>query len=48
MKTLFLSPKHTISGSGASTYVDNDFRRSMLMIKWPGGGFKDSGTVPTN
>jgi hypothetical protein len=38
------TPKHAVSGSGSSTYVDNDFRRSMLMIKWPGGGFKDSGT----
>jgi len=48
VKTLFLNPKHAVSGNGSSTYVDNDFRRSMLMIKWPGGGFKDSGNVPTN
>jgi prepilin-type N-terminal cleavage/methylation domain-containing protein/prepilin-type processing-associated H-X9-DG protein len=48
VKTLFLSPKRTVSGSGASTYVDSDFRRFMLMIKWPSGGIKDSGNVPTN
>jgi len=40
VRTLFLNPRRTISGSGASTYVDCDFRRNMLMIKWP-TGFKD-------
>jgi prepilin-type N-terminal cleavage/methylation domain-containing protein/prepilin-type processing-associated H-X9-DG protein len=47
VRTLFLNPRRTISGSGASTYVDNDFRRSMLMIKWP-TGLRDTNTYPTN
>jgi prepilin-type N-terminal cleavage/methylation domain-containing protein/prepilin-type processing-associated H-X9-DG protein len=44
VKTLFLNQRHAVSGSGSNTYVDSDFRRHMLMIKWPGGGIKDSGT----
>ena len=47
VRTLFLNPRRTISGSGASTYTDCDFRRYMLMIKWP-SGLKDTGTYPTN
>jgi len=44
VKTLFLNQRHAVSGSGSSTYADTDFRRYMLMIKWPQGGIKDSGT----
>jgi prepilin-type processing-associated H-X9-DG protein/prepilin-type N-terminal cleavage/methylation domain-containing protein len=47
VRTLFLNLRRTISGSGSSTYVDCDFRRNMLMVKWP-TGFKDTGTYPTN
>jgi prepilin-type processing-associated H-X9-DG protein/prepilin-type N-terminal cleavage/methylation domain-containing protein len=43
VRTLFLNMRRTISGSGASTYVDCDFRRNMLMVKWP-TGFKDTGS----
>ena len=28
-------------------YYDSDFRRYMLMIKWPGGRIEDSNTYPT-
>jgi prepilin-type N-terminal cleavage/methylation domain-containing protein/prepilin-type processing-associated H-X9-DG protein len=45
VRTLFLNPRRSISGTGASTYLDCDFRRNMLMIKWPSGSdIKDSGT----
>ena len=47
VRTLFLNPRRTISGSGAASYVDCDFRRNMLMIKWP-TGVKDTGSYPTN
>ncbi|CAN5636289.1 hypothetical protein BH09PLA1_BH09PLA1_17650 [soil metagenome] len=47
VRTLFLNPRRTISGSGAATYVDCDFRRYMLMIKWP-TGMRDTGVYATN
>jgi prepilin-type N-terminal cleavage/methylation domain-containing protein/prepilin-type processing-associated H-X9-DG protein len=47
VRTLFLNMRRTVSGSGSNTYVDCDFRRYMLMIKWP-TGLKDTGTYPTN
>jgi len=47
VRTLFLNPRRTIAGSGAATYTDCDFRRYMLMIKWP-NGMKDTGTYATN
>jgi len=48
VRTLFLDPTTTVSGSGSSTYVKSDFKRYMLMTKWPGGGITDSGTYPSN
>jgi prepilin-type N-terminal cleavage/methylation domain-containing protein/prepilin-type processing-associated H-X9-DG protein len=49
VRTLFLNPKRVVFGSGVSTYNDSEFRRSMLLTKWPqGSGIKDSGTYPTN
>ena len=37
--------RRVIKGSGTSTYTDTDFRRYMLMIKWPSGSqIKDSNT----
>jgi len=44
VKTLFLNARKSVAGSGANTFLDNDFKRYMLMIKWPQGGIKDSGT----
>ena len=46
VKTLFLNAKKTVYGSGVQTFLDNDFKRYMLMTKWPGGGIKDSGNYP--
>jgi len=46
VKTLFLNAKKQAAGSGAQTFLDNDFKRYMLMTKWPGGGIKDSGMYP--
>jgi len=40
VRTLFLNPRRTVAGTGGNTYVDCEFRRYMLMIKWP-TGFKD-------
>jgi prepilin-type N-terminal cleavage/methylation domain-containing protein/prepilin-type processing-associated H-X9-DG protein len=50
VRTLFLNPKRAVKGSGIqNTYMDNEFRRFMLLTKWPQGtGIKDSGTYPTN
>ena len=45
-KTLFLNPRKAVKGSGIQVYLDNDFRRSMLMIRWPSGGIGDSNTYP--
>ena len=47
VRTLFLNPRRTVSGTGGSTYVDSEFRRYMLMIKWP-TGLRDTGVYPTN
>jgi prepilin-type N-terminal cleavage/methylation domain-containing protein/prepilin-type processing-associated H-X9-DG protein len=47
VRTLFLNPRRVVSGSGNQTYNDCEFRRYMLMIKWPSGQ-KDTGTYPTN
>jgi prepilin-type N-terminal cleavage/methylation domain-containing protein/prepilin-type processing-associated H-X9-DG protein len=49
VRTLFLYPKRKVSNTltGAAYYYDSDFRRYMLMIKWPGGGIEDSNTYPT-
>jgi prepilin-type processing-associated H-X9-DG protein len=47
VRTMFLNPRRVIQGSGTSTYVDCDFRRYMLMTKWP-TGFRDTGSYPTN
>ena len=47
VRTMFLNPRRSISGSGAATYTDCDFRRYMLMVKWP-VGMKDTNTYPTN
>jgi prepilin-type processing-associated H-X9-DG protein len=49
VRTLFLNPKRVVLGTGIQTYQDNEFRRFMLLTKWPQGtGIKDSGTYPTN
>jgi prepilin-type processing-associated H-X9-DG protein len=49
VRTLFLNMRRSVSGNGTSTYYDCDFRRNMLMIKWPAGsGIKDTNTYPTN
>jgi prepilin-type processing-associated H-X9-DG protein len=37
VRTLFLNPRRTVAGTGGNTYVDCEFRRYMLMIKWPTG-----------
>ena len=47
VRTLFLSPRRIVHTSGGVKYVDTDFRRSMLMIKWPTGQ-RDTGVYPTN
>ncbi|MBC8106253.1 MAG: prepilin-type N-terminal cleavage/methylation domain-containing protein [Anaerolineae bacterium] len=49
VRTLYLNSRRTVSGSGASTYNDTEFRRYMLMIKWPSGtGIKDTLSYQTN
>ncbi|MBC8106254.1 MAG: prepilin-type N-terminal cleavage/methylation domain-containing protein [Anaerolineae bacterium] len=49
VRTLFLNPNRTVSGSGSSTFIECEFRRYMLMIKWPSGtGIKDTGVYQTN
>jgi prepilin-type N-terminal cleavage/methylation domain-containing protein/prepilin-type processing-associated H-X9-DG protein len=45
VRTLFLNPRRTVDS--ANHYNDCEFRRYMLMIKWP-SGLKDTGTYPTN
>ena len=45
VRTLFLNPRRTVDS--ANHYNDTDFRRYMLMIKWP-TGLKDTNTYPTN
>jgi len=45
VRTLFLNPRRTVDSAGH--YNDCEFRRYMLMIKWP-SGLKDTGTYPTN
>ena len=37
VKTLFLNSRKAVAGSGGNVFLDNDFRRYMLMIKWPSG-----------
>jgi prepilin-type processing-associated H-X9-DG protein len=46
VKTLFLNAKKQAAGSGAQRFLDNDFKRYMLMTKWPGGGIKGLRDVP--
>jgi prepilin-type N-terminal cleavage/methylation domain-containing protein/prepilin-type processing-associated H-X9-DG protein len=49
VRTLFWNPKRVVHGSGVNTFNEVEFRRSMLLIKWPQGtGIKDSGTYPIN
>jgi hypothetical protein len=47
---LFLKPNHKISFgvTGAANYIDSDFKRYMLMIKWPNNGIYDSNAYPTS
>jgi len=49
VQTLFLKPNHKISFgvTGAANYIDSDFKRYMLMIKWPNNGIYDSNAYPT-
>jgi prepilin-type processing-associated H-X9-DG protein len=51
VRTLYLKPFRKVAdgpvGTGSADYVDSDFRRHMLMIKWP-PGFTDTHTIPTN
>jgi prepilin-type processing-associated H-X9-DG protein len=51
VRTLYLHPWRKVAagpvGTGSADYIDSDFRRNMLMTKWP-PGFVDSNTVPTN
>jgi prepilin-type processing-associated H-X9-DG protein len=44
VQTLFLKPNHKISFGGhrRGQYIDSDFKRYMLMIKWPNNGIYDS------
>lgn len=50
VRTLYLHPWRKVAsgpvGTGSADYNDSDFRRFMLMTKWP-PGFFDSGQVPT-
>jgi prepilin-type processing-associated H-X9-DG protein len=52
-RTLYLNPRRIVSGGGAAnegekaTFIDSDFRRHMLMTKWP-SGIVDSFTYPTD
>lgn len=51
VRTLYLHPWRKVAdgpvGTGAANFIDSDFRRNMLMIKWP-PGIVDSNQVPTN
>ena len=49
VQTLFLHPHHKVSFgvNGAANFIDSDFKRYMLMIKWPNNGIHDSNTYPT-
>ena len=51
VRTLYLRPYRKVAdgvpGSGSANFVDSDFRRNMLMIKWP-PGISDTNTVGTN
>lgn len=51
VRTLYLRPSRKVAngppGVGSADYIDSDFRRNMLMIKWP-PGVTDSNTVPTD
>lgn len=49
VRTLLLHPKRKVSFgvTGNANFIDTDFRRYMLMIKWPGNGIVDSGNYPT-
>lgn len=51
VRTLYLRPYRKVAdgvpGTGSANYIDSDFRRNMLMIKWP-PGISDTNTVPTN
>jgi prepilin-type N-terminal cleavage/methylation domain-containing protein/prepilin-type processing-associated H-X9-DG protein len=50
-RTLYLRPYRKVSnappGQGSADFIDSDFRRNMLMIKWP-PGITDTNTYPTN
>jgi len=50
VQALFLHPEHKVSDgpTGNARAIDSDFRRYMLMIKWPGNGIVDSGEFPTD
>lgn len=51
VRTLYLRPGRKVAdgvpGTGSADYVDSDFRRRMLMIKWP-PGITDTFTIDTN
>jgi prepilin-type N-terminal cleavage/methylation domain-containing protein/prepilin-type processing-associated H-X9-DG protein len=47
VKTHFLNPKQAVKGNHPNTYINNDWKRASLMIKWP-NGVKDSNTYATN
>jgi prepilin-type processing-associated H-X9-DG protein len=51
VRTLYLRPYRKIAdgipGTGGANYIDSDFRRNMLMIKWP-PGITDTNTIGTN
>ena len=50
-RTLYLRPFRKVAngapGTASANYIDSDFRRNMLMIKWP-PGITDTNTYPTN
>lgn len=50
-RTLYLRPFRKVAngppGTGSANFIDSDFRRNMLMIKWP-PGITDTNTYPTN
>lgn len=51
VRTLYLRPFRKVAngppGTTSANYIDSDFRRNMLMIKWP-PGITDTNTYPTN
>jgi prepilin-type N-terminal cleavage/methylation domain-containing protein/prepilin-type processing-associated H-X9-DG protein len=43
VRTFYVNPRKSVKGTGTHTFLDNDWKRYTLMIKWPTGK-RDSGT----